>query len=250
MHIVIFTGGDSPAPEECKAYLESHPADFIIAADSGLETLEKFASVLGKKHQPDAILGDMDSLSDSAMLARYPKSIIKTYPQDKDWSDTELALHLAVSTAKERHITLIGAAGGRIDHFLGVFDLFATDIRPDTWLTPVQALWYAGAGTSFSVGGLTKKDIVSLTRTSASRTGGRVTSDGLQWEWQLFRKEGMPSLSNRISEEADEAKRDVTVTVLEGAFVLILPLSARVTTKEVELNTKAPQEKVAQHPLG
>lgn len=231
MHIVVFTGGESPEPEEVRAYFEAHEPDSVIAADSGLETAERYRAVLGERFAPSVILGDMDSLRDKAALSRYSQDIIQRYPTDKDWSDTELALQAAhdmLTSATGGFITLVGASGGRIDHLLAVFDLFATPMTPDVWLSESQALYHARTGSRFEVTGLAADDMVSVARTTAFRTGGSITSQGLEWEWDCFRAQGMPSLSNRISRAAFEAKKNVTIEVQEGDFVLILPLSAAV----------------------
>ena len=63
MHIVIFTGGESPEPRLTESYFSCHKPDYVIAADSGLLTLERYKSHFGEQFFPDAILGDMDSLS-------------------------------------------------------------------------------------------------------------------------------------------------------------------------------------------
>ena len=242
MHTVIFTGGESPSPEAARAYFTRRPPDKVIAADSGLETLARYQAFFGRGFAPSAILGDMDSLGDRSLLKRWPEAQVQTFPRDKDWSDTELALHLACKGAgadtaeaapfSAPFITLVGAGGGRADHFLAVFDCFATRERPDVWLTPEQALWYAGAGSRFSIAGLEEKDALSVARTSAGRTGGRIQSCGLEWEWEHFRKEGLPSLSNRISRACCQAGGSVELTVAEGDFLLILPLHAEVTRLE------------------
>lgn len=230
MHFVIFTGGESPGPAEAAPYFSRREPDFVIAADSGLVTLEQYARHFGGRFSPRLILGDMDSLADPSLLSRYPPDIVRTFSQDKDATDTELALDAAHRHAKPGDwITLVGAGGGaRADHFLAVFDLFASDLRPDCWLCGAQAFWYAGAGDSFSVGALEPRDVVSVARTTNSRTGGALHSHGLCWEYDCFRAAGMPSVSNRIAPSCYERQEDVRISVQEGEFVLILPLTARV----------------------
>jgi len=61
MNIFIFTGGEAPSPETAKPFLEKCQPDYVIAADSGLETLDLYAEFFGKVFGPDLILGDMDS---------------------------------------------------------------------------------------------------------------------------------------------------------------------------------------------
>lgn len=230
MHFVIFTGGESPGPAEAAPYFLRREPDFVIAADSGLVTLERYERHCGGRFSPRLILGDMDSLADQSLLSRYPPDIVRTFVQDKDATDTELALDAAHRHAKPGDwITLVGAGGGaRADHFLAVFDLFASDLRPDCWLCGAQAFWYAGAGDSFSVGALEPRDVVSVARTTNSRTGGALCSHGLCWEYDCFRAAGMPSVSNRIAPSCYERQEDVRISVQEGEFVLILPLTARV----------------------
>ncbi len=234
MHSVIFTGGDYPAPELIKTYFSQHKADYVIAADSGLQTLELYNKFYGGIFEPSAIIGDMDSLTDKTLLSKYPKDRIHPYSAYKDFSDTELALELAYkelakSDGKDDWITLVGAGGGeRADHFIAVFDLFATDLHPDVWICCKQAFWHAPAGTSFEISGLEPNDMISVARTTQSRTGGSITSEGLEWEYRLFRKEGMPSLSNRISSSYFAAGKSVKISVMEGCFVLILPVTTDV----------------------
>lgn len=253
MHIVIFTGGKSPAPQAAAAYFARRSVDFVIAADSGLETLERYRAFFGG-FAPNLILGDMDSLSDKTLLTHYPAECIQRFPCDKDYSDTELALKSAYEALSAQNmpgaasaatstqnaapatrpwITLIGASGGRVDHFLAVFDLFATDLHPDAWLCESETLWNAPVNSSFCINALSLHDIVSVARTSENRSGGAVYSTGFEWEWNLFRTSGMPSLSNRIKKEFYDSHTPITFSVKEGAFVLITPLHAEVTRTEL-----------------
>ena len=232
--MVIFTGGEYSPPELTKAYFSQHKADYVIAADSGLQTLELYNKFYGGIFEPSAIIGDMDSLTDKTLLSKYPKDRIHPCSAYKDFSDTELALELAYkelakSDGKDDWITLVGAGGGeRADHFIAVFDLFATDLHPDVWICCKQAFWHVPAGTSFEISGFEPNDMISVARTTQSRTGGSITSEGLEWEYGLFRKKGMPSLSNRISSEFFAARKSVRISVEEGCFILILPVTATV----------------------
>ena len=44
IHIVIFTGGAAPKPELTVSYWHTHNPGYVIAADSGLETAQKYRS--------------------------------------------------------------------------------------------------------------------------------------------------------------------------------------------------------------
>ena len=248
MHLVILTGGESPEPSLTEAYFSARRSDFVIAADSGILAWEvynaHFGGLFSHNGAPDAILGDMDSLSDKGAvdaLKKYPAERIQRFVADKDYTDTELALEYAHKiitsggngNGKSHWITLVGAGGGkRLDHFLGVFDLFATELRPDAWLAGEQSFWYAEAGASFEVSNIELRDMISLARTTTGRRGGDIFSDGLLWEYGVFREEGMPSISNRIKPAYLEAKKPVKITVREGEFVLILPTKATVSVAQ------------------
>ena len=81
--------------------------DYIICVDGGL----KLAKLWGRK--PDFILGDGDSYKEA-----FPEEINKrSYPSEKDETDSELALAKALEMGATK-ITLTGFLGGRLDHSL------------------------------------------------------------------------------------------------------------------------------------
>src|SRR5579859_3068495 len=89
MHVVIFAGGTYRPGTASQNALAS--ADIIIAADSGAET----ALRLG--HIPAYVVGDFDSL-DAQLVEqlRARGSHIISAPVQKDETDTELAVQLAI----------------------------------------------------------------------------------------------------------------------------------------------------------
>ncbi|MGI5096166.1 thiamine pyrophosphokinase [Treponema socranskii] len=252
----IFTGGDAPEPEAVESYFISHVPDIVIAADSGLDTLKRYADAFKNGEAahidltPDFIVGDFDSISDVKLIDLYGRSDdespqlgekrgevrIERFPCDKDFTDTELALDAAFREASLQNaipfITLIGGGGGRIDHLLAICDSFCTPQHADLWLLPNEAVRLLKSGTVCEISDLKRDDIVSVARTAFSRTGGKLVSHGLFWEG--FRREGMPSISNRISENYFTDRKPVTLTACEADFLLILPLSATVTFRPQE----------------
>jgi len=107
MNVLIVLGGDAPG----KALLEScaSGADMTIAADRGLEA---FASA---GLRPDVLLGDMDSVSGETLLQMQENTEIDRLPAIKDDTDGVHALDVAIARGA-KHITLMGALGGRMDH--------------------------------------------------------------------------------------------------------------------------------------
>jgi thiamine pyrophosphokinase len=92
-------------------YIHIKPAkdDLIIAADSGLNN----AKLLGLS--PQSIVGDYDSLGHAPEVDADVEVI--TVPTEKDVTDTQLAVELALQKgATDIHI--VGGLGGRLDHTL------------------------------------------------------------------------------------------------------------------------------------
>lgn len=117
MNILILTGG-SIEPSFAKNYIAQHSWDRILAADSGLEFC-RAADIL-----PDRILGDYDSARKETVhyyREHFPERMV-TYPSEKDETDTELAVSLALEAGAD-HMTLLGATGTRVDHLLGSLQL-------------------------------------------------------------------------------------------------------------------------------
>jgi thiamine pyrophosphokinase len=116
-HVLIFVNGLPPRRELVDRYLEGRP--IIIGADGGaLHALR-----LGLKL--DWVVGDMDSLpvEQQADLAA-AGTRFKRFPPQKDKTDLELALQLAMES-QPQEIVLLGALGGRLDQELGNMLLLA-----------------------------------------------------------------------------------------------------------------------------
>lgn len=106
MKTYIFTGGVIH-PEHI--HITPAEGDLIIAADSGLVN----ARLLG--FSPTAVVGDYDSLGHAPDVDADVEVI--TVPAEKDVTDTQLAVELAMTRgATEVHI--VGGLGGRLDHTL------------------------------------------------------------------------------------------------------------------------------------
>lgn len=111
-HAILITGGTAPDPALLKDLRAQFPTVPCLCADAGAD-LCRAAGVL-----PDALIGDMDSLSPETRAwldeAGVPEVV---YPAEKDDSDTALAVQQLFSDGAEELI-VIGALGGRMDHEL------------------------------------------------------------------------------------------------------------------------------------
>ena len=127
MKILIISGGSIDEMWGRKWVADYEP-DYCIAADSGLVMADK----LGLK--VDLLLGDYDSV-DKKLFEKYNRNTKTiTYPCEKDYTDTHLALKKAIEKIKklqdtskdstEDEIAIIGATGTRYDHaFTNIFVL-------------------------------------------------------------------------------------------------------------------------------
>ena len=105
MRAFIYTGGAVRAE-----FITEHPKadDLCIAADSGYHT----AVALGERI--DLLLGDFDSIGS---IPRDGGFEIQQVPAEKDYTDTQLAVEIAIDRGAE-DIVIIGGLSGRLDHTL------------------------------------------------------------------------------------------------------------------------------------
>jgi thiamine pyrophosphokinase len=123
---LLVIGGDGPPPR-LLAELAGGAA-LVVAADSGLDSCVAAGVV------PDLVVGDMDSLSDRALLRGFAPDRVLVFPVDKDETDTEIGLRVLAERGVVP-VTIAGGAGGRIDHLLGVLGLFEREKPPARWVT-------------------------------------------------------------------------------------------------------------------
>jgi thiamine pyrophosphokinase len=110
-HVVVVSGGAAP-----HARVAEHLGlvDLVIAADSGLS----HAALLGLS--VTTAIGDFDSVSPEVLAQAEARGVeIVPYPVDKDATDLELALELAVARGATQVTVVSGGLGDRLDHFLG-----------------------------------------------------------------------------------------------------------------------------------
>ena len=86
----------------------------LMAADRGLDFFKETGLV------PDIVDGDFDSVSGNGK--KYLESLSETeiikLQSEKDDTDTQSAVNLAIKKGA-KSILILGATGGRLDHFLG-----------------------------------------------------------------------------------------------------------------------------------
>ncbi len=118
---VIFANGEIKDIDRLRDILRTD--DVLIAADGGLRHLK----ALGMR--PSILIGDLDSVSPEEILdARENGVDIKQYPVDKNETDLQLAIDLAVGMGFS-NILIAAALGGRLDQTLGNIYLLSGSVN-------------------------------------------------------------------------------------------------------------------------
>lgn len=102
------------------------PSDFIIAADGG------YGHLLGMHWQPNVLLGDFDSFLPEWQDDVNQKGVeCLVWPAEKDMTDSELALELAMQRGCTSAIVFGGWGGARMDHAIANVLLLAAFRQKD-----------------------------------------------------------------------------------------------------------------------
>ncbi len=214
MHVVIFAGGTyRPGTASQKALAD---ADMFIAADSGA------ATALHLGHVPAYIVGDFDSL-DAQLVeqARARGSRIISAAVEKDETDTELAVQLAIEQGATQ-ITLLGALGGeRFDHTIAnVLLLAGFDTVPIQIIDGPSACWLLrGPGHTTIHGQI--GDLLSLFPLAGDATGVRTQGLYYPLHGETLRFGKPRGVSNQLTAERAEVS-------LEGGLLLVIYTSLNV----------------------
>lgn len=102
------------------SFLKQNTFDFVVAVDGGLEHLKPLGIL------PNAVVGDFDTVNQEVFLEYHKLKEVtwEIHRPEKDETDTELAIEMAISMGAES-ITILGGTGGRIDHMLANIHLLA-----------------------------------------------------------------------------------------------------------------------------
>ncbi|QDY69587.1 thiamine diphosphokinase [Qingshengfaniella alkalisoli] len=195
---VLLVGG-SPDLSDVLPGLAAQAAR-IVAADSGAE------AVIALDRTPDAVIGDMDSLSDD-VASRLPTTLLH-HIAEQDSTDFEKCL----SRIEAPLILGAGFTGGRVDHTLAAMNVLVRYPQKRCVLVGREdAICVAPPGIELA---LPKKTRLSLFPMAAV-TG---TSEGLNWpiDGLLFEPAAQIGTSNFVT-------GPVRLLVDQPAMLLILP---------------------------
>jgi thiamine pyrophosphokinase len=107
MKALILVNGELYKPDVLRRRISTEEFDLVIGVDGGARYADTLNITL------DAIIGDLDSLSDLEQQGMDTPKVI-SYPTEKDEIDLELALKYAEEQGADQ-IVMIGVMGGRMD---------------------------------------------------------------------------------------------------------------------------------------
>lgn len=135
MNAVLVANGELAANERLRELWRE--ADLRLAADGGAGNARRELGL-----PPQVVIGDLDSLDQETRgWLKENGAEFFEYPPAKDQTDLELALDLA-SERGAAQVTIVGALGGRIDHFIANV-LLLTRTRQVIIADAVSEMWTA-----------------------------------------------------------------------------------------------------------
>ena len=207
MNAVIICNGEIRDYSLYKRYFAR--VDLIICADGGAAHAKRFGV------KPHILLGDFDSISAGDLeYFKQQGSEVMEFPAEKDMTDTELAVDIAVRRGS-RHIVILGGIGTRLDHSLanilllrkmwemGVSGTIADEYNEITLITDRITI--------------TREEGVRVSLIPLSDEVKGVTTKGLYYPlYSATIKQGSSwGISNEFSEETAE------VTLTEGLLLVV-----------------------------
>ena len=217
MLYIIVTGG--PLPDQAAGVIRSLSGStedsVIIGCDSAADFLAKLNIV------PDLIVGDMDSVTDEGLeFIKSNNIFVETYPVEKDWTDTEIAL----GKADDGDIVLICPLAGRLDHVManiGIVLKMKTEGR-NIYITDGDTYCYPLCGEDGITADVTRYNgnaAVSLIPCDFSSPVKGVTTRDLYYA--LENAELTYGSSFSFSNHPDPESTDITVSIREGLLLVV-----------------------------
>ena len=179
LELVCIGGGRTPAKDwltQLVQKFEKGGTDRPIwAIDRGVNICRTLAL------PPTHLIGDGDSASSDAWTwAEGRGARVHSFPPEKDFTDTELALQIAAEQYTHPLVILTAAFGGRLDHLMSTAAVAAHAPIPCVLADERETLFYLHAGESLTVTCDTPPRAISLLPFTEECTG--VTTEGLYWE--------------------------------------------------------------------
>lgn len=204
--VVIVAGGS--LTEDLLQYIDEE--DFIIGADRGALFL------ISHGITPDLAVGDFDSIPPDALdlIREGSREMLACDPVDKDLTDSELALDLALDRQPES-ILMAGVTGTRLDHTLASIQMMTRALQRQVHCAAMDCHNYITLTGSTAVVPERGYTYVSLLPLTPEVTG--ITLEGFQYplENATLKLGQSLAVSNRLAEPQGTVK-------IESGLLLII----------------------------
>lgn len=211
--LLMTAGGRPPENKWFVRLSEGFP---VWCIDSGIHICRR-ASI-----KPERIIGDGDSASPKAWA--WGKSLavpVEIYPEDKDYTDLQLALLRAKEIYGTTTVIISGVWGGRFDHaFSNIQSLAGFEVLGNKGVAAdeTEVLFFLSGHDKVRIKATIMPDIVSLISLSNRCLG--VTIDGVRWPLQ--NAELKRNLPYAISNQPLADGQEVSVAVDDGLLGVYL----------------------------
>lgn len=201
MNCVLITGGEIPEFQSVSSFIKGS----VYVADSG------FDWVVENSVKYDCVVGDFDSVKNITALHSVCSDKIVRLPSEKDDTDTLYALKL-IKEMNFSSVTLIGGGGGRLDHLLGIFSLFESELSPDIWITAKEIVYKVKGYFS-----LEKLQCKTISVYPLNKVVCSIKSNGLKWnlntvDWK-FKSIGISNQVETNDAWIDSGDNDVLIII-------------------------------------
>ncbi len=215
MRAIVIAGG--PPGDDRFVRAHAAQADLLIAADAGVLLLERLGI------RPDLAVGDFDTAGPEVVARLAAAGIAtQTHPAAKDYTDTHLAITVAIARGATE-VVVLGALGGpRYDHMLATaLSLAAPDFAHArvTLIDPLHRILALRDGESVTLQG-TPGEYVSLLALTTKVTG--VTGTGL-----LYQLPETFTLGNNLGVSNELTAPEATVAVTGAGILLVIHVRMR-----------------------
>ena len=175
---VILDNGRFPKKEYPRYILKN--ADFIVCCDGALQKyFRNMKAVFGGERMPDAVIGDMDSLS-PAVLKRFTGTLVHETEQEHN-DQTKAVRYVLEHVPEVGRIQILGWSGEREDHTIGNLSLLMEYTRMFPDCPPIEMV--SDYSTAFAVTDSIDIECGEGRRFSLFSPDNSLTikSKGLQW---------------------------------------------------------------------
>lgn len=170
---------------------------------------------------PALLIGDGDSAdADAWTWAVDQGAKLHSFPPEKDFTDTELALHIAAQNLSVPLVILTAAFGGRLDHLMSTAAVAAHANIPCVLADERETLLYLRDGESIHITCEKSPRAISLLPFTEECTG--VSTKGLYWELANAQIGSRTSLAVSNVLAPENSAKTFTVSIGRGVLGVYL----------------------------